>query len=300
MNDQKNTRLQAFNIIIVFVIVAVVLLYIFNTYMSRQHLGSMTEPTLNCDDLSGSTLPPIPAIPSFTWQKSGLITLWFDDAWITQFTVAFPLMEKEKFRGAVAIPTQFICNKGAMTWNDLRILQNNGWEITAHTIHHQCDLGYYNTPEKVVHELLGSKQIIMSHGLRADQFVMPCGFSRNDVTTAFVNDHPPIVETAEKYFSSYRTTKDYRINSLPVIDPYNLNAFEMRHDTKDEKVEEAIKIAKNEKGWFIIVFHQIDNSNLPLSITRDKFIKVLEMVKQSGLPVVLPSQALAIKKDSTS
>lgn len=299
MASVKQTRLQAVGIIIAFAMIALLLLYFYNLHFKEQEYETQlkTNHDVNaCDRLKGPVFPPPPRIPPFTWENTGLITLWFDDAWDTQFKVAFPLMEKEHFTGALSIPTKFICNKGAMTWNELRILQNNGWETTAHTISHQCDLKYYNTLEIITHELLGSKQILIGHGLRADQFVMPCGYGGEYISTMFINEYPPIVETAEKYFSSYRTTNDVRINALPILDPYNLNAFQIRRKTTDSEIANQIEAAKLEKGWLILVFHQIEDSDMPLGITRDQFIKVLQMVKQSGLPVVLPSQVLAIKK----
>lgn len=295
MDHQKDTRKQAIMVIVAFAIVASLLLLIMNwqSYHTTSKMATLNQP--NCDTYKGPLSLP-PPIQSFTWQGTGLITLWFDDAWISQYTVAFPIMEKAGFKGAVAVAINFLCKIQFMTWDQVRILQNHGWETTAHTISHICDLHYYTT-DTTKYELLGSKQALMAHGLRADNFVMPCGYSRDQIASFFVGQHPPIVETAEKYFASYRSTKSERINSLPVIDAYNLKAFQMRNTTTDQEIQDAINTAKAQKGWLILVFHQIDDSHRPLSIPTDKFQKILDMVKASGLPVVLPSQALAIKSN---
>jgi len=248
---------------------------------------------INCDE--SQTLPAPSSIPPFTWSGTGVITLWFDDAWISQYTTAFPLMEKYGYKGAVAVAVKLVCYPQFMNWDQLRTLQNHGWETTAHTIMHNCDLGYYTT-KITEHELAGSKQMIESHGLRADQFVMPCGYNGQQISSMFENQHPPIIETAKKYFKSYRSTHYLRLNSIPIIDPYNLNAFQLRNTTTDQDIQTMVNKTKTQHTWLIIVIHQIDDTNRPFSITQDKFVNMLNMIKASKLPVVLPSQVLAIKR----
>jgi len=249
---------------------------------------------INCDHHQNN-LPAPPRIPAFTWQGSGLITLWFDDGWVTEYTNAFPIMQNEGYKGAVAVAVKLVCYPAFMNWDQLRTLQDQGWETTAHTVNHNCDLGYYTT-KTTEYELNGSKQMIRSHGLRADNFVMPCGYNSQQIDSMFANNHPPIIETAKKNFKSYRTTQYERINTIPVLDPYNLNAFQLRNTTTDKEIQSMIDKAIHEHGWLIIVIHQIDDTDRPFSITVDKFKKVLAMVKASALPVVLPGQVLSIKK----
>ncbi len=251
---------------------------------------------INCDK-NQANLPEPPKIPKFDWKGTGAITLWFDDAWVTQYTNAFPLMKKYGYVGAIAVAVKLACYPEFMNWDQLRTLQNQGWETTAHSVMHNCDLGYYTT-QTTQYELAGSKQMIQSHGLRADQFVMPCGYSGQQINALFEDKHPPIIETAKKNFQSYRSTQYERINSIPVADPYNLNAFQIRDATTDQEIQAMINKAITEHGWLIIVIHQVDDTGRPFSITPDRFEKVLNMVKKSGLPVVLPSQVLAIKKKS--
>ncbi len=253
---------------------------------------------INCDK-SPPNSTKLPALPSFAWNGSGVITLWFDDGWITQYTNALPIMEKYGFLGAEAIAVKLACYPPFMNWDQLRDMQSKGWETTAHSVMHNCDLGYYTT-KTTVYELGGSLQMIQAHGLRADQFVMPCGYSGQQIDDAFENQHPPIIETAKKYYHSYRTTQYERINSIPVADPYNLNAFQLRNTTSDQEIQAMINKAITEHGWLIIVIHQIDDTNRPFSITPKKFTQVLNMVKASKLSVALPSQVLAIKNKASS
>ncbi len=248
---------------------------------------------INCDKNQTTSTPP--SIPSFTWNGSGIITLWFDDAWITQYSTAFPLMEKYGYKGALAVAVKLVCYSAFMNWDQVRTLQNHGWETTAHSVMHNCDLGYYTT-KTTQYELAGSKQMIESHGIRADQFVMPCGYSRQQINAQFEYNHPPIIETAKQYFMSYRTTQSARLNPIPIIDRYSLDAFQLQNTTTDQEIQANIDKAKKQHAWLIIVIHQIDDTNRPFSITQTKFVSILNMIKASKLPVALPSQVLAIKK----
>ena len=52
----------------------------------------------NLDD----TAPPI---EPYVWNGGGIISLWFDDAWVTQYTVAYPLIESYSMDASIAVPT---------------------------------------------------------------------------------------------------------------------------------------------------------------------------------------------------
>lgn len=292
----KRTRKQAYLLILIFIFVIALLQLFKYPNLYKDVLAIFEKNTSTCDDNNVNQAPP--AIPHFAWQETGLITLWFDDGWKTQYTTAFPEMQNAGFKGAVAVAVDFVCRPAFVTWNQLRTMQAQGWETTAHSITHTCKLEYY-TDATTKQELLGSKQAIIAHGLRADHFVMPCGYSRAQIKAAFVGQHPPIVETAQQYFDSYRTTESERINALPLLDPYNLNAFQMRDTTTDQEITNVINQAVTQKGWLIIVVHQIDETHRPLSITLDKFKLVLDLVKKSGLPVVLPSQVIENRATNT-
>jgi peptidoglycan/xylan/chitin deacetylase (PgdA/CDA1 family) len=257
---------------------------------STATLGSFNK---NCDTFKNAVLPP-PPIPPFTWKHTALVTIWFDDGWLTQYTAAFPLMEKYGFKGAIAVAIKFVCYSAFMTWDELRTIQANGWETTAHSVSHSCDLGFYTTA-KTKYELTESKRIIEAHGLRADQFVMPCGFSRAQIASHFIDKYPPIVEMTKQYYQSYRTTTSVRSNTLPLLDPYNLKAFQLRNTTTDKEIEDALKKAEKEKTWLIFVFHQIDDSKQLFAISPARFEKILAMIKASHLPVILPSQGVELK-----
>ena len=112
----------------------------------------------------------------------------------------------------------------------------------------------------------------------------------------FVDKHPPIVETAQLYYNSYRKINAARNNIIPSPDHYNLKAFQILSSTTDKEIEDKITQATQEKSWLIFIFNQIGgSSNHQIStITPARLNQILQMIKKSKLPVVLPAQALSI------
>lgn len=228
---------------------------------------------------------------NLTFTKTGAITIWFDDAWLSLYKNAYPLMSQYQFVGAVAIVVNFVNLPKFMTWKQLTDLQQHGWETTSHSMSHQCDLAYYNF-QTIPYELIKSQKILKAHGLKANHFVMPCGYTNTQIQNHFLTDYPPIIKTAKTIYKSYRTTATARVNQLPLLDPYHLNAFQVRNNTSLNEVDRMIALAKKQKGWLIIVFHQIDNSKQPFSNTTERLRKILKKIQLSKLPVVTPSQII--------
>ena len=88
------------------------------------------------------------------------IVLSFDDGWKTQYQYAVPILEKYKFAATFFIVTNYTNNnyKAYMTWDNLKDLVKNGFDIESHTKTHpiltKLDL------KKLSDELVGSKKIL--------------------------------------------------------------------------------------------------------------------------------------------
>jgi hypothetical protein len=204
-------------------------------------------------------------------------------------------MQKFGFVGAIAIPTNYIEFPGNgtflgysvtkadfVTWDQIHSLEKQGWEITSHTKSHHCDTSYY-VPAVLKDEFLGSKQVLEAKGFVIRQFVMPCGVWKSHV--------PFLSKAAENYYRSYRSLEP-DVNLQPVQDPYALKSYFVTNQTQLSEVASWIEKAKQQKAWLIITFHIIDNSHQKYAVTPDFFEKILQLVKQSNIPVVLPTKAL--------
>ncbi|HSX18688.1 MAG TPA: polysaccharide deacetylase family protein [Candidatus Saccharimonadales bacterium] len=222
-----------------------------------------------------------PTIAKYTWNNTGLVTLWFDDGWNSQYTTAYPILEEFGYKAALAVPTNLIGNDPYMGVAQVKKLQTNGWEMTSHTRNHNCRLFEANE-QTLESELGGSKDDLKRMGLGSDNFVSPCGVDSLQMKT-----------TAEKYYSSFRTSEP-GFNPIPVEDPYNLVVQTMRVNVPFSTVQSWIYQARQQHKWLIIMFHQIDSSGTEYSITPSMLHDILGEIEKDQLPVVLPNQVLKI------
>jgi peptidoglycan/xylan/chitin deacetylase (PgdA/CDA1 family) len=110
----------------------------------------------------GKALPPRPMILSF------------DDGYEDVFTGALPALLAHHYRGVFYIITGMI-GGWYMTWNQVRILQDEGMQIASHTIHH-VNIGqppYYTSTQA---ELVQSKTTLQQQlGIPIQFFCYPTG-----------------------------------------------------------------------------------------------------------------------------
>ena len=98
-------------------------------------------------------------------KKSVLITM--DDGYRSVYNTAYPILKKYGFKATLFIYTSFVgVSKMAITWNQLKEMQTDGFTIGSHTIYHS-DLTNPKEGEseqehiaRLKEELNGSKKII--------------------------------------------------------------------------------------------------------------------------------------------
>lgn len=232
------------------------------------------------------------SIPN-TRPENGMVTFWFDDAWASQYIIAEPLLSKKGFKGALAVPTSMIGYDDYLNWPQVRTLQRKGWEITNHTVHHDCAMNAWDE-KKVAKELQDANMTLLSQGLFADNFVSPCGITSEVISTA-----------AKKQFLTFRGVEP-GYNDLNDFNPYDLRVRTITNETSLSEAKEWITYAHDHNLWLIFVFHQIHGKNeqeeIPetenpekYSVDEDRFTAVVDYVDKSGMLVVVPNQALLIK-----
>lgn len=221
----------------------------------------------------------------FHWKNTGLVTFWLDDAWLSQYTVAFPILENQDYTASIAVPTRLIGSDAYLSWPQVKRLQFKGWEISSHSRNHSCS-GDKMQPKEAESEIIGAKSDLAAEGITASTYVTPCGV-----------DSPAINEIIKKNYLALRTSSE-GLNSLPLKNPYNINTLAIDNTTTIDEINSWIQQAKDSHSWLILLFHQISDENSQFSITPGQFTKVVTAVKQSGLPVVLPSQVLEMIIDN--
>lgn len=98
-------------------------------------------------------------------KRSVVITI--DDGYRSAYDIAYPILKKYAFTATLFIYTDFVgVSRNAVTWNQLREMKANGFEVGGHTVSH-CDLTKQMGGEdaqayiaRIEKELRVSKQII--------------------------------------------------------------------------------------------------------------------------------------------
>ena len=224
----------------------------------------------------------------FTWQGTGLVSFWFDDGWLTQYTVAAPILKANNYPGAVAITTDLVGYEAYMSWGQVkRLYHYYQWDVTAHSRTHNCDATTL-TPESIQAEIDGSLKDLVNQGIDVDTYVLPCGVQA-----------PEVINHVKQTYVAMRDSGSV-LNPLPVTDPYALHAFTIHDNVSLAQIETWLKQAAAEKSWLILMLHQIDNSGGEYGLKPETFQAIVDLVKHSGLPVIGPATGLKITSLSPS
>ncbi len=94
-------------------------------------------------------------------------------------------------------------------------------------------------------------------------------------------------------FSAARTAKseDYGLN-FKNTDHYLLKTQSVEITTTIDQIKAWINEAVAQKGWLILVFHQVDNSGSQYSVTPDTLQQIVNYLKDQNISVVSVSEGL--------
>jgi peptidoglycan/xylan/chitin deacetylase (PgdA/CDA1 family) len=205
----------------------------------------------------------------------GTVSLTFDDGLLSDYSVAYPLMESFGFKGTAHViaewPNETYEERPLMTTAELHELQDAGWEIGSHTLTHKSLPGL--SDEELDRELSLSKQVLEERGFSISTIAFPYGHFDSRV----MNYSEPYYIAARPLFLGY--------NNLSHLQNYRLNAFSPGINDSVEDVCSWIYYAKQNSLWLILVFHYIGDEEKPMDISREKFKGILDCIKNSGILV---------------
>lgn len=213
------------------------------------------------------------------WDGDGIVTLWFDDAWISQYKIGFPILEEKEMKGALAVPTESIGFDAYMNWTQVKRLQFAGWEITSHSKTHDCNIPGLSSSE-IELEILGSKRTLEQRGIETNIYVAPCG-----------TNSPETTEIIKKYYAAARNVEP-GLNPLPLQNYYDIKVVAVEKDTSIDTIKQYMTNAGENNQWLILMFHEISDDTSQFGSNEELFRQVIEEVDKSNLEVVLPSQVI--------
>ena len=123
-----------------------------------------------------------------------VVILSFDDNRKGDLTYAKPILDKYGFKATFFVICGKTTDRGAMNWNDISAMKQDGMDIESHTMTH-AHLDNL-TQSQLEFEVGGSKQCLANHGYNATIFAYPYNEGANN---------PNVVKTVAKYYDLART-----------------------------------------------------------------------------------------------
>lgn len=177
--------------------------------------------------------------------NGGVVSITFDDGWLSQYNEAKKKMDEYGFAGTAYVIPDLIDTTNYMTLQNIKDLQNLlGWSIGAH---HQTNF-YGLTSAQVETHILNVKNWMLGNGLTSgiDDFAYPNGSVNSTIL--------PIIQ---KYFRSARTIESSFVEAYPPPDYTKLKVLSVINSTTTASIATAIDNARTDSAWLILVFHKI-------------------------------------------
>lgn len=215
----------------------------------------------------------------------GMVSVTFDDGWLTHYTEAMPLLDQNGMKGTFYVLTGAFDFDGYMNTTQLKALFDGGHEIGAHTIDH-LSLPTL-TQDEALRQLTESKTTLQ--GLlgptAAINFASPYG-EYNDLT----------IDLVLQNYRSQRST-DEGFNSKDNFSVRNIRVQNVLDGTTPAQVAAWVDLAKAQKTWLVLVYHQVQadpSTAEDYSVTPANLQTELQYIKTSGIAVKTVQEALDI------
>lgn len=193
--------------------------------------------------------------------STGIISLSFDDGWISHYTNVLPIMNLANLNGTFYVMSKPMDNSllsdymGSVETTDLKSFGN---EIGGHTIHHcnlltlpdlsGCALDLSGGTTNAVDEVVNSRNTLLSLGFSDLQtFAYPNGAYNDSIKSIIENAGYGAARSIDDGFNS-RFSDKYALKNL-VID----------QNLPIDRVKERIDTAISNKLWLILTFHEVDD-----------------------------------------
>jgi peptidoglycan/xylan/chitin deacetylase (PgdA/CDA1 family) len=246
--------------------------------------------TIVCSGASGTTTPQSATItvnstpPPPGGFSEGMVSLAFDDAWLSQYQNALPILQAANLKGTFYLTTQPIREQwdGFMTPNQVKDIAQKGHEIAGHTVSH-ADLTTLSQ-SRINTEIKSSKTYLQNlTGTTVTSLAYPYGAVNNTVKNLVRN-------------AGYTNARGVQYDTLNTAtsDKYDLKSMCIETSNPVSQVKAEIDKAKANKQWFILCFHEILNGGDQWSMTPAKFQEIIDYVKSSGVKVVTMKEGRAL------
>lgn len=222
-------------------------------------------------------------------QFNSAVTLWFDDGLLSTYQIAFPALKQRGWRAVLAVlgdratAQQKFGPDGddVMSWDQVRALQNAGWEISNHSMTHP-HLDTITDQKVLYNEIVASRKALENLGLKIASFSFPYGEEGDAAGQSLIN----------AYYWYWRSSIS-GVNTIPA--ERHIRAHFITTKTTAQELSGWLQNAAQTKGWLIIGLHAIvPQPKNDWQHSPAQFQQVLKAVADSKLPVVLPREVYKV------
>jgi peptidoglycan/xylan/chitin deacetylase (PgdA/CDA1 family) len=154
------------------------------------------------------------------------VILTFDDGYKDLMTNAFPTLKVYGFRGVTFIIVDDVGKPGYVTWDDLKLLKNEGWEIGSHSLTHlDLEVSSNDTSQK---QIIDSKKILEDElGIKVEFFCYPAGkYNLNTISILKAAGYRGAV-TINSGIKNYQD-KIFELKRLRIVNTESLASFKSK------------------------------------------------------------------------
>lgn len=205
--------------------------------------------------------------------KIAQVTFVIDDGYETDNTVMLPMFKEQGEVACSAIVTDKIGTSGRLTWEQIKTLQEAGWEILSHTVSHPSLSG--ETESEIRTELTNSKKILENEGLIINNLAYPFG-DANDL----------VRKVAREIYRSGRGVVSGLNPENNTIKTFKLFSEVADDDTLLATYKTYVDNAETDEKWLIFRMH---NTNSDDATTISSLI---DYIQTKGIPIVTINQGL--------
>ena len=207
-----------------------------------------------------------------------IVTITNDDGNLAFYSNLKPILDAKGIKCNLAIYTSVVGDGNHFTWDQLRQLQSEGYEISNHTNTHP-DIDIKSLSE-IESEILISQNLFKTNGINVDTIVYPAGFDSNDAAKK---------DLFKKYFKAGFAAQNL-YNDVPIESIY-LHRHDWGGITTLAGWQSKIDVAVSNKSWMVFMMHDWMDSVID---GQQLLSDVIDYIQLQGIPIVTISQGLVM------
>ena len=223
----------------------------------------------------------ISIVPEPSEYPNGVLSFTFDDGFISQHTVAKPVMDAYGFKGTAYLIIERLNQTNYMTEAQVQNLHDDGWEIAFHSFAADTHTIAFPglPPAQLEADFVLGRQWIYDRGYTGyNHGAYPKG--------AFTGSSTDVLGLVGDHFCGFRTIHQRHREAYGPSDPLKIRVFYVTKPVTVLKATQAIDRAIANKEWIILVFHEFkDPKIINGDYLPEDFQAIVDYVATTPIPV---------------